>query len=1011
MSENQWYGLFILLSVMLLLVAGYYMFVRKPKLGKKSFGITRLMQVSGILLGSTFCLRYAVGLYMNWHPKADYVVLDKLEEVANSFVHALQTFSMDEDYTGYIQNGKEMVRYALADCKNAEAWATAMGWYSSFISFIAPIAGGALLLDILANLLPNFRLWIVNGKIWRPKYYFNELNDRSILFAGSLQKAYIRNPVFIFAKAGKDTSDDLLAAAKKLDAICMEQDLEHIRKCRLGRRNYFLISEDENVNLRTLAGLSQQSCGGYLSKANIYLFTTGDAYIQLESKMYENLTRWGMPDDKLPLLYPVRTAHNMISSLLRDVPLYEPLIHKAGRKEKLKLKLTILGCGTYGMEMLLSSYSFGQILDVDLDITVVSKEEPQEFWDKLYAASPEFVATTQAQDPILHYNHDQESNSPYCSIKYHSYDVHSQGFLNLLCTDDEATTIRDTDYFLVSLGDDSRNIAASELLTRYIGAWHLENPDARTVIACVVTDSDMDRLLGEQHSVDESIYLHVIGGIHEAYSVENVLLLKNASEGDVQHAKYMLHNRAELMKKQRKRQRDVYSFYSSIAKVMHKKYRIFAVSRMLPNALLTDSVFTTEGHKSARYIKQQSQADERYLKFLGSNGATENATELFQKIMHALAWMEHRRWNAYIRASGFRYTKGDRKNLKLKLHPCLVECSGAGILAKIEKMGKIQQYSLKLPTGDPDKTPTENYPDMQSWMAAYGRKTVDLLDELSFRLNNSGVNDYDYKLYDYPNDHLDSDNNLLPEAYSEFVKQDGEKQIEQLQQVQESWWQECKRRTQKVIAVALKKPAWLLNLQDLLSTNAGKGGALQYRPSPMELDRIKLPAGWESIREAAARAVHDAWMQQRKEDGWEEGEQRDDGLRTNPCMIAYDQLPDSDKAYDIATAEVTMKSVIAFGYVVQPKAEGTETDKDLLKDVLEQIAANIHEWWAAKRMAEGWSWGEIRDDAKKQTPCMIPYVSLPESEKKYDRLTAESTLKVITKHYVICKASQDKEKK
>ena len=48
-------------------------------------------------------------------------------------------------------------------------------------------------------------------------------------------------------------------------------------------------------------------------------------------------------------------------------------------------------------------------------------------------------------------------------------------------------------------------------------------------------------------------------------------------------------------------------------------------------------------------------------------------------------------------------------------------------------------------------------------------------------------------------------------------------------------------------------------------------------------------------------------------------------------------------------------------------------------------------------MKAGWKYGEKRDDAKKETPCLLPYNELPDSEKEYDRNTALETLRLILK--------------
>ena len=78
-----------------------------------------------------------------------------------------------------------------------------------------------------------------------------------------------------------------------------------------------------------------------------------------------------------------------------------------------------------------------------------------------------------------------------------------------------------------------------------------------------------------------------------------------------------------------------------------------------------------------------------------------------------------------------------------------------------------------------------------------------------------------------------------------------------------------------------------------------------------------------------------------------------------------------------------------------------QTDDVVLSDdilaLAELIAKNTHEVWAANRIATGWTYGPVRDDAKRETPCMVPYEELPESEKKYDRDTSLETLKLIMK--------------
>ena len=65
-------------------------------------------------------------------------------------------------------------------------------------------------------------------------------------------------------------------------------------------------------------------------------------------------------------------------------------------------------------------------------------------------------------------------------------------------------------------------------------------------------------------------------------------------------------------------------------------------------------------------------------------------------------------------------------------------------------------------------------------------------------------------------------------------------------------------------------------------------------------------------------------------------------------------------------------------------------------ELREAIAENAHDRWALERQSEGWTYGPKRDDSKLETPDMVPYAQLPESEKQYDRIMAEDTLKLLT---------------
>ena len=82
-------------------------------------------------------------------------------------------------------------------------------------------------------------------------------------------------------------------------------------------------------------------------------------------------------------------------------------------------------------------------------------------------------------------------------------------------------------------------------------------------------------------------------------------------------------------------------------------------------------------------------------------------------------------------------------------------------------------------------------------------------------------------------------------------------------------------------------------------------------------------------------------------------------------------------------------------YLPKPKDTSDVVIPAELQALGEDIARQVHEVWAAGRVSQGWKYGPVRDDASRQTPCMVPYDDLAEEERQYDRDTALATIKYI----------------
>ena len=89
-----------------------------------------------------------------------------------------------------------------------------------------------------------------------------------------------------------------------------------------------------------------------------------------------------------------------------------------------------------------------------------------------------------------------------------------------------------------------------------------------------------------------------------------------------------------------------------------------------------------------------------------------------------------------------------------------------------------------------------------------------------------------------------------------------------------------------------------------------------YIPKPENLDGIQLSDELNGLVEAMAKNVHDVWAHSRMEQGWTYGLERNDQLKHHPCLVAYEDLPDVEKAYDRDTAVGTLKLIQKLGFKI-----------------------------------------------------------------------------------------------
>ncbi len=89
-----------------------------------------------------------------------------------------------------------------------------------------------------------------------------------------------------------------------------------------------------------------------------------------------------------------------------------------------------------------------------------------------------------------------------------------------------------------------------------------------------------------------------------------------------------------------------------------------------------------------------------------------------------------------------------------------------------------------------------------------------------------------------------------------------------------------------------------------------------YAPQPIDTTGVELPEELKMLVEQMSKNVHEVWAETRIRQGWTYGEQRNDELKTHPCLVPYEELPESEKEYDRNTSISTLKLIMKLGFKI-----------------------------------------------------------------------------------------------
>lgn len=90
----------------------------------------------------------------------------------------------------------------------------------------------------------------------------------------------------------------------------------------------------------------------------------------------------------------------------------------------------------------------------------------------------------------------------------------------------------------------------------------------------------------------------------------------------------------------------------------------------------------------------------------------------------------------------------------------------------------------------------------------------------------------------------------------------------------------------------------------------------EYIPQPIDISDVILPNNIEMLAEMMAKNVHEVWAETRLKQVWTYGKQRNDKIKSHPCLVPYEELPEVEKDYDRNTMLSTLKLIVKLGFQI-----------------------------------------------------------------------------------------------
>ncbi|MEI6702306.1 MAG: RyR domain-containing protein, partial [Deltaproteobacteria bacterium] len=99
---------------------------------------------------------------------------------------------------------------------------------------------------------------------------------------------------------------------------------------------------------------------------------------------------------------------------------------------------------------------------------------------------------------------------------------------------------------------------------------------------------------------------------------------------------------------------------------------------------------------------------------------------------------------------------------------------------------------------------------------------------------------------------------------------------------------------------------------------------MNYKPKPIDVSMVRLPRNFDKLVDVLAKNLHDKWAAMRIEEGWTYGLTRNDVGKTHPYLVAFNDLPESERLFNKKITSETLKALGVLGFKIDRYLEAGE---------------------------------------------------------------------------------------